>query len=148
MADAQQISARATVRIPFQDADPAGVVWHGNYFRYFETARVALLDKIDYGYRQMADSGFVWPIVDTRVKFILPIHFDQTVEIRATLIEWEYRLKVAYEVIAQDGQCATKGYTIQVAVDAKTGELCIGSPSELMDKIESFFATPKSQGNG
>jgi len=135
----RQISAQATVRIPFQDADPAGVVWHGNYFRYFETARLGLLEEIDYGYRQMADSGFVWPIVDTRVKFILPVYFDQIIEVRATLLEWEYRLKVSYEVIADDGQRTTKGYTIQVAVDANTGELCLGSPPELLRRIDSFL---------
>jgi acyl-CoA thioester hydrolase len=140
MTTDRQISAQAVVRIPFQDADPAGVVWHGNYFRYFETARLALLEEIDYGYRQMADSGYVWPIVDTRVKFILPIYFDQTIEIKAVLVEWEYRLKVLYEVFAEDGQRATKGYTIQVAVDANTGELCIGSPSELLERINSYLA--------
>jgi acyl-CoA thioester hydrolase len=139
MTEERQIAARARVRIPFQDADPAGVVWHGNYFRYFEAARLALLEEIDYGYRQMADSGYVWPIVDTRVKFILPVHFDQIIEVSATLLEWEYRLKVAYQVIAEDRQCTTKGYTIQVAVDANTGELCLGSPAELLQRIESFF---------
>lgn len=25
--------------IPFHDVDVMGVVWHGNYFRYFEIAR-------------------------------------------------------------------------------------------------------------
>ena len=88
----------------------------------------------------MADSGYVWPIVDTRVKFILPIYFDQTIEIKAALVEWEYRLKVLYEVFAEDGQRATKGYTIQVAVDASNGELCIGSPSELLERINSYLA--------
>ena len=139
MTAEKTLTASVNIRIPFQDADPAGVVWHGNYFRYFETARVALLDEIDYGYRQMADSGFVWPIVDTRVKFILPIHFDQEIEVRATLLEWEYRLKVEYEVLDESGQRATNGYTIQVAVDAETGELCIGSPSVLLQKIDLFF---------
>jgi acyl-CoA thioester hydrolase len=138
MTNERRISAQAAVRIPFQDADPAGVVWHGNYFRYFETARLALLEEIDYGYRQMADSGYVWPIVDTRVKFILPIRFDQTIQVKASLLEWEYRLKIAYEIFDADGQRATKGYTIQVAVDANTGELCMGLPSALLQRIETF----------
>jgi len=139
MSNERQISAQATVRIPFQDADPAGVVWHGNYFRYFETARLALLEEVDYGYRQMANSGYIWPIVDTRVKFILPINFDQTIQINATLIEWEYRLKIAYKVFDENEQCATKAYTIQVAVNANTGELCMGSPSDLMKRIEAVL---------
>jgi acyl-CoA thioester hydrolase len=141
MSEDKQLCAQAIVRIPFQDADPAGVVWHGNYFRYFETARLGLLEEIDYGYRQMAESGFVWPIVDTRVKFILPVHFDQIIEVRAMLLEWEYRLKVGYEIIAEDGQCTTKGYTIQVAVDANTGALYLGSPAELLQRIDTFLTS-------
>jgi len=139
MNNENRISAQATVRIPFQDADPAGVVWHGNYFRYFETARLALLEEIDYGYGQMANSGYIWPIVDTRVKFILPVKFDQTILIKASLMEWEYRLKNAYKVFDEHDQCTTKGFTIQVAVDANTGELCMGSPSDLMKRIEAFL---------
>ena len=46
-----------------------GVTWHGNYFRYLERARCRLLEKIGYGYRTMIESGYSWPIVDTRVKF-------------------------------------------------------------------------------
>ena len=140
MTNERRISAQAEIRIPFQDADPAGVVWHGNYFRYFETARLALLEEIDYGYRQMADSGYIWPIVDTRVKFVLPVNFDQTIQIEATCVEWEYRLKIAYQVFDENRRCVTKAHTIQVAVDANTGELCIGSPSELLKRIESYLA--------
>ncbi len=29
----------------FQDADPMGVVYHGNYFRFFEEARRILMEK-------------------------------------------------------------------------------------------------------
>ena len=31
--------------IPFHDNDPMGIVWHGNYFKYFEMARDALLER-------------------------------------------------------------------------------------------------------
>ena len=43
-----RIDLQATVMltVPFHDADPAGVAWHGNYFRYFDEARCAMLDRI------------------------------------------------------------------------------------------------------
>ncbi|WP_368860434.1 acyl-CoA thioesterase, partial [Klebsiella pneumoniae] len=46
-----------SITVPFHDVDAMEVVWHGNYFRYFEIAREALLDQFDYGYRAMRDSG-------------------------------------------------------------------------------------------
>jgi acyl-CoA thioester hydrolase len=146
MTEEKELMATVEIRIPFQDADPAGVAWHGNYFRYFDTARCALLDRINYSYRQMAESGFMWPIVDTRVKYIRAVEYDHVIHVRAKLVEWEYRLKIEYEVHDAAGRCVTKGYTIQVAVDKTTGELCIGSPAALTDKLQHFFGGTGSSG--
>lgn len=136
----RSLSATVEIRVPFQDADPAGVAWHGNYFRYFDTARCALLDRINYNYRQMAESGYLWPIVDTRVKYIRAVGYDHLIRVHAKLIEWEYRLKIEYKVYDEEGRCVTKGYTIQVAVEEATGELCIGTPATLTEKLQIFFS--------
>ncbi len=130
------IAAEVDVEIPFHDGDPAGVTWHGNYFRYFELARCALLDKLDYNYLQMNDSGYSWPVVDTRVKFAKPTVFRQRVKVKATLQEYDIRLKIAYLITdAVSGERLTKGYTVQVAVDQSTNEMCFASPKILIDKV-------------
>ena len=49
LPDDPRFTTRIVHNIPFHDIDPMGVVWHGNYFRYFEIAREALLNQIDYG---------------------------------------------------------------------------------------------------
>lgn len=125
----------------FQDADPMGVVYHGNYFRFFEEARRVMLDKIGYNYRAMEASGYMWPIIDVRVKYIKPIPFDLTVRVEATLTEWENRLKVEYVIYhAETGARLTKGYTMQVAVEMKTEEMCFVSPKALTDRVEKWHA--------
>ena len=130
--------AEVEIEIPFQDGDPMGVTWHGNYFRYFEAARCALLDKIDYGYVEMVNSGYSWPIVDTRVKFVKPTVFQQRVLVVATLEEYENRLKISYVITDMDtGERVTKGYTTQVAVENETTELCFVSPPILTEKIHA-----------
>jgi acyl-CoA thioester hydrolase len=55
--------------------------------------------------------------------------------VRATLLESEYRLKIAYEIHDEKGEKLTKGYTTQVAVDASSGELCVGSPNVLIERL-------------
>ena len=40
------LSAEVVIRPEFHDLDPMQIVWHGNYMRYFETARTALLALI------------------------------------------------------------------------------------------------------
>lgn len=132
----KQLSGEVTLRVPFPDADPAGVVWHGRYFDYFDAARCDLLAKIDYGYRAMAASGIVWPVVETKVRYVRAISFDDVVRVTATLVEWEYRLKIAYEIHDQAGRRCSTGYTIQVGVDASSGELCFEVPEFLRERIE------------
>ena len=130
------LAAEIEVEIPFHDGDPTGVTWHGNYFRYMELARCALLDKIGYNYLEMEKSGYAWPIVDTRIKFVKPTIFRQRVKVRATLEEYEIRLKIRYLITdAESGERLTKGYTVQVAVDQQTKEMCFCSPSVLTEKV-------------
>ena len=130
------LTAEVDVEIPFHDGDPMGVTWHGNYFRYLELARCALLDKIGYNYVEMDQSGYAWPIVDTRVKFAKPTVFRQRVRVKAVLEEYEIRLKISYVITdIQSGERLTKGYTVQVAVDRQTNEMCFGSPAILIEKV-------------
>jgi acyl-CoA thioester hydrolase len=96
-----------------------------------------LTDKLDYGYRVMEESGFLWPIVDTRVKFVKPVCFDQVIAVTARMLEWEYRVKIAYTVCDESGVCLTKGHTIQVAVNISSGEMHVGAPEALETRLRS-----------
>ena len=121
--------ASVSIVVPFHDIDSVGIVWHGHYAKYFEIARCALLDSIAYGYNAMRDSGYLWPVIDMHLRYIKPVRFGQEIKVKATLKEWEYRLLIDYVVTdAASGQRLTKGTTSQVAVDMKSGEMCLASP--------------------
>ncbi|MDY0873331.1 acyl-CoA thioesterase [Dongia rigui] len=130
------ISASCEIVAQFYDIDPMEVVWHGNYVRYFEQARGLLLDRIDYNYAQMAESGFLWPIVDMRVKYVRPVRYRQLIVVEATLVEYENRLKIDYRCKdAASGEILTKAHTVQLAVNAVTHELSLESPEILLNKV-------------
>lgn len=131
------ISAEAELEIPFEDVDTMQVVWHGNYFRYFEAARCRLLRSIDYDYPQMCATNYVWPIIEVRARFVQPLRYAQRIRIEAGLVEWENRMKIAY--IIQDAANARRlatGYTIQCAVDTGSGELQLVSPPEFLRRLK------------
>ena len=131
-----ELSAEVHIKVPFQDVDAMRIVCHGNYFRYFEEARAALLDKISYGYFEMKDSGYAWPVVDVRTKFIKPLLLQQKIRVVAKLVEYENQLKIAYDIFdASTGERTTKGTTTQVAIDMATNEMCFASPQVLFDKL-------------
>lgn len=134
-----ELAASVELTVPFHDADPAGVAWHGNYFRYFDHARCALLEKLGYGYRQMLDSGFYWPIVKASVKYVRPLPFDSRITATARLLEWDYRFRIGYEIFDGEGRRSTTGQTTQVAVSASTGEMHIGAPDALRERLRDYL---------
>jgi YbgC/YbaW family acyl-CoA thioester hydrolase len=89
-------SAEAEIQVQFFDLDPMEVVWHGHYVKYLEVARCALLDAIDYNYTQMKASGYAWPVIDMRLRYIDSATFGQRLKLRAEIVEWENRLKIDY----------------------------------------------------
>ncbi|ACA88853.1 acyl-CoA thioesterase [Shewanella woodyi] len=130
------LTTELEVLIPFHDVDSMGITWHGNYLRYFEMARCKLLDEIQYGYREMKASGYSWPIIDLQVKYVQPSTFDQKVKVIASLVEWENRLKITYQVRdLESNKRLTKGYTIQAAVEMPSNEMCFVTPDVFREKI-------------
>jgi acyl-CoA thioester hydrolase len=134
------ISAEVSLTAQFYDLDPMQVVWHGNYPRFLEVARGALLDRIGYNYAEMRDSGFLWPIVDMRLKYVRPIVLAQEIRAEATLAEYENRLCIDYRLRdGASGAVLTKAHTIQLAVDAVSGETCLECPPALTERVRRLL---------
>jgi acyl-CoA thioester hydrolase len=132
----ERFQIEVPITIPFHDVDMIGVVWHGHYAKYFEVARCALLERLGYGYDAMRASGYMWPVIDMRVRYIKAMRFGQRILVKATLREWENRLLIDYLVTdAETGQRLTKGSTSQVAVDIASGEMCFVSPPVVFERL-------------
>jgi acyl-CoA thioester hydrolase len=124
------------VEVPFHDVDAMNIAWHGNYLRYFEVARCALLRTFDYDYPQMQASGYLWPIVECQLKYVRSASYGQRILVRANLLEWENRLRIGYEIRdANSNVRLTRGTTVQVAVEAASGELQFVTPDLVRQKL-------------
>jgi acyl-CoA thioester hydrolase len=120
----------------FYDIDPMEIVWHGHYVKYLEVARTALLAKFDYDYPRMRASGYAWPIVDLRLKYVRPAELGQRLIVRAEILEWENRLRIGYAIRdAASGRKLTQAVTIQVAVDMATREMLYVCPPVLWQRL-------------
>jgi acyl-CoA thioester hydrolase len=120
----------------FFDIDPMEIVWHGHYVKYLEVARTALLGKFDYDYPRMRESGYAWPIVDMRLKYVRPAELGQRLIVRSEIVEWENRLRIAYRIRdAQSGRKLTEAITTQVAVDIATRQMQYVCPPVLWQRL-------------
>ena len=129
-------TAEIEMQVQFYDLDPMEIVWHGNYVKYLEIARCALLDSIDYNYTRMKESGYAWPVIDLHLRYVKPAVFGQRLKLTASIVEWENQLKIDYLIAdAASGVRLTRASTTQVAVDMRTREMCFVSPPILFEKL-------------
>lgn len=120
----------------FFDLDPMDIVWHGHYVKYLELARSALLERFNYGYRQMRESGYAWPVVDLRLKYVRTASYGQKLRVQARIVEWENRLRIEYLMLdAQTGAKVNRASSVQVAVDIATREMCYVCPPVLWQRL-------------
>jgi acyl-CoA thioester hydrolase len=106
-----------------------------------ERARCALLNELGYNYTAMSASGYAWPVVECKIKYIRPLRFLQEARITACLVEFENRLRFTYTIVdAKTGEICTKAETKQMAVDIRTGETLLESPEELLRKVRAYAA--------
>ncbi|UII71990.1 acyl-CoA thioesterase [Pseudomonas sp. HN11] len=141
MRSAGVLHCDTEILVPFFDVDTMNVVWHGHYVKYLEVARCALLDKIGHNYTAMLESGYAWPVIDMQLRYVRGAVFGQTLNVRASLVEWENRLKVNYLITdLASGERLTRASTVQVAVEIASREMQLASPTVFTDAVEKALS--------
>jgi acyl-CoA thioester hydrolase len=70
------------------------------------------------------------------IKYVQPIRLLQAIEIEAGIVEWENRLKIAFEIRDKaTGKRLTRAYSVQVAVDMASQEMQWETPPILREKL-------------
>ncbi|MBP3709565.1 MAG: acyl-CoA thioesterase [Treponema sp.] len=134
------ISETVTFKIEFYDVDAMRIAWHGNYVKFIEKGRCALLDKIGYGYLQMVEDGYAFPIAELKVKYVRSLAFGDIARIVSTLVEYENRLKIRYEIYNdKTSELCTKAESVQLAVKMATGETSFVCPEKLIARVKALL---------
>jgi acyl-CoA thioester hydrolase len=120
-------------RVQFYDVDPMQIVWHGNYFNYFENARVALFAKLGVDlFDYYKKTQCLFPIIRTATKHIYPLRNGDEFICKATLREGKTKIVVDFEIrLKKDGKVCARGRTEQLAVQAPEMEIMFTLPDEI-----------------
>jgi acyl-CoA thioester hydrolase len=91
---------RCLVRVHWADTDAAGVVWHGNFFRWFESAEEELYRALGRPRQALLDElGIMMPRVEVRASFKSPARPDELLAIGVAVSELsERRIGLAFDV--------------------------------------------------
>ncbi|NOZ02195.1 MAG: acyl-CoA thioesterase [Deltaproteobacteria bacterium] len=133
----KEIQSTIRYRVPMYDMDPMQVVWHGNYFNYFELARSELFTSRGIHLIEFAkDAGIVFPVVKSSARYTRPLEWRDEFTCTARLLDARHKIVVEFEIrrVSDQALCAT-GRTEQVAVDARTRELLYQIPKAIRDAL-------------
>ncbi len=94
-----------TVRVRYAETDQMGVVYHSNYFIWFEVGRVELIRSLGASYKQMETEDDCHIVVaDAHCRYRHPARYDEVLRIRTSIAESKNRvIRFAYEVYQEPG---------------------------------------------
>ena len=129
------------LRVRYFDTDQMGIVYYGNYARFYEIGRVETMRFIGIDYRELEDKGVGMPVYDMTTRFLRPARYDDILTVRVTVPQMpKTRMLFQYEIFNQHGQLLNTGTTTLVFVRSDSGRPC-AAPPELVDVAKPFFTT-------
>lgn len=86
-------------KVQYYETDQMQIVHHSNYIKWFEEARMYLLEKIGFTYFDMEEAGIVVPVLSVLAEYKGMVRFGDTVEIEAKVTTFTgVKLIVSYEI--------------------------------------------------
>ena len=90
----------------------------------------------------MKASGYAWPVIDMHIRYYRVLELGQRAEVRASVVEWENRLKIDYLIAdIETGRKITRGHTVHVALDIETKEMQWETPPILREKLAPWLGS-------
>jgi acyl-CoA thioester hydrolase len=127
---------KTEIRVIYGDTDQMGVVYYGNYLRYFEAGRNEFIRAKGLRYRDFeAQHGLVLPVVEAQVSYRMPARYDDLLSVEISLVEARRAsARFGYRIL-RDGELLVTGYTVHACVDreGKVQRL----PRELLDRLSA-----------
>ncbi len=122
-------------RVLYADTDRSGLVYHSNYFRFFELGRASLMRETAYPYREIEADGLVYPIIALGVTFHSSLRYDDPLGIFTIPGKLE-RVRLTFDYVithGKTGKIVCKGFTRHCALNEK------GNPVGIDEKTRKIW---------
>ena len=120
-------------RVIYADTDQMGVVYHANYFKYFEMLRGEVMRENGLTYHDFETEGFSLPVIESHCEYKYPAKYDDLIEITGFVSEIK-GLKIKFECEIHCGnKLICKGYTIHICTNKD------GHPIKIPEQILKLY---------
>ena len=125
-------------RVRYAECDAMGYLHHAKYWEYFEHARMEMLRKNGFRYRDLEKEGVFFVVYKASCKYLAPIRYDDRVTVTTTVTRIS-RIRVEHVyVITQQGDRKCEASTTLACVDHR------GRPRLMPDSLWSGLAGDSS----
>lgn len=108
---------KKTIELRYSDTDQMGVVYHANYFTFFEQGRTEILKEFGINYYDIEKSGFIFPVRDVGCTYLKSIRLGETIYCETEVIKLsKVRMDFAHKLFSDDGELKAKGHSSIISV--------------------------------
>ncbi len=101
----------------YHDTDCGGVVYYGNYMKFFEEARTLFMAEKGYSVPALMQKGLFFVVARQETEYKYPVKYADVIDVSTKVLEIS-DIKIVFENIItnQNGKLCTKGKTTLVCV--------------------------------
>jgi acyl-CoA thioester hydrolase len=126
---------KITVRVRYADTDRMGVVYHANYFVYFESGRTELIRRLWKSYARIEEEGFILPIVEAGCQYHRGAEYDDQLIVCTCLAGYGgARVRFDYTIFRSfDPDPLVTGFTVHCFTDLQ------GKPRRIPKELQAIL---------
>jgi len=129
------ITSTVQYRILYADTDMMGVVYYGNYGRFYELGRTEMIRGMGLPYIRLEQAGVMMPIYSVEAKYRKVIRYDELITIETTVASVPAaRMEFFHRIFNEDGGLAHEARVVLVFLDMKTSRP-VRAPEQLVNLL-------------
>ncbi len=128
------------VRVRYAETDQMGVVYHSNFFPYFESARAESIRELGFTYVDMERMGVIMPVIDVHCRYLRPARYDDLLTVKTMLKELpvHHKIEFHHEVFNEKDELLAVGKIILYFMESN-GMKRTTMPAQLLEKLQPYF---------
>jgi acyl-CoA thioester hydrolase len=133
-------TASSHIRVRYAETDQMGVVYHSNYFPWFESARAECIRELGLTYKDIEAAGIIMPVVDVHCRYLRPARYDDLVTVKTILKELpvHHKIEFHHEVLNESEELLASGKVTLYFMEATTMKRTT-MPDALLQKLQPYF---------
>jgi len=128
-------TAKTQYRVLYADTDMMGVVYYGNYPKFYEMGRTEMVRAMGMPYSEIENDGIVMPVYSVEARYKNVIQYDELITIETTVKELpEARMVFYHRIFKESGDLAHEATVTLVFLDMNASR-----PVRAPEKLLALF---------